>query len=105
MFDLQNPDDRDAWIQAEYDAWHEKARGLRHLLVFMLGTAAVVGALVWAAVTFWWAPSRSPASRTSSPATAWPSSGTGTTTPPCRGLSALWTAAAAASKWRTACSG
>lgn len=52
MFDLQNPDDRDAWIQAEYDAWHEKARGLRHLLVFMLGTAAVVGVLVWAAVTF-----------------------------------------------------
>lgn len=52
MFDLQNPDDRDAWIRAEYDAWHEKARGLRHLLVFMLATAAVVGGLVWAAVTF-----------------------------------------------------
>lgn len=44
--------DRDAYVAAKYDEWHEKARGLRRLIVLMVGTAVVVWALVWAAVTF-----------------------------------------------------
>lgn len=43
---------RDAWVRGEYDAWHEKAHGIRSLLVWMVGTAVVVWALVWAAATF-----------------------------------------------------